>query len=389
MKRNLIGLVMIAIVAASCGNAKKDATGDLNDKKAKLEKLKGEQQSLNEQITKLQAEINKLDPNAAAVNAKLVTLATLQPGSFAHFIELQGKVDAQNISYVAPPNGQGGVVTALYIRQGQSVRKGQVIARLDDALIRQQIEPLRVQLATAEDTYRRTKNLWDQGIGTYQQVLTAKTQVESLQKQIGVIQKQAGLMTVTAPQSGTVDALNLRVGEMLSPQQNPQMPQIRIVNTSDLKITTQVPEAYIGRVAVGSALEVVLPDENNRMINATVNVVGKVIDPSSRTFYIEARIPANANLKPNQVAVVKIKDYGNSNAITIPVNTLQNDETGKYVMVAVTEGGKMIARKRTITVGELYNEQLEVKSGLQAGDQLITEGFQGLYEGQVLTTQVK
>ena len=123
----------------------------------------------------------------------------VQQGTFTHYIDLQGRIDATNISYVAPPNGQGGVVTALYVKQGDNVRKGQTLAKLDDQLIRQQIEPLRVQLTAAEDTYRRTQNLWDQGIGTYQQVLTAQTQVENLRKQIGIIQKQVGLMTVTAP----------------------------------------------------------------------------------------------------------------------------------------------------------------------------------------------
>jgi RND family efflux transporter MFP subunit len=220
-------------------------------------------------------------------------------------------------------------------------------------------------------------------------VLNAKTQVETLQGNIATLQKQAALMTVTAPQSGVADVVNIRVGEILSPQQNPQAPQIRIVNTGDLKIKANIPENYQSRVSVGSPLEVILPDENNRVVNATVTVVSKVIDPSTRTFYIEAKVPSSSKLKPNQVAKVHIKDYGNKDAITIPVNTLQNDEAGKYVMVAVKEGDKLVARKRTVTVGELYNDKLEVKSGLQPGDQLITEGFQSLYDGQLITTQIK
>jgi RND family efflux transporter MFP subunit len=320
--------------------------------------------------------------------AKLVAITPVQASPFEHFIEIQGTVEATNISYVAPPNGQGGVVKALYVRQGQNVRKGQVLARLDDQLIRQQIEPLRVQLNAAEDTYKRTKNLYDQGIGTYQNVLQAKTQVETLQGNINTLQKQAALMTVTAPQSGVADIVNVRVGETFIGA-TAAGPQIRIVNTGDLKIKANIPENYMGSVKVGSPLEVLLPDENNRIVNATVTVVGKIIDPGTRTFYIEAKVPSSSNLKPNQVAKVHIKDYGNENAITIPVNTLQNDEAGKYVMVAVKEGDRLVAHKRTVTVGELYNNRLEVKSGLQAGDQLITEGFQSLYEGQLITTQVK
>jgi RND family efflux transporter MFP subunit len=166
-------------------------------------------------------------------------------------------------------------------------------------------------------------------------------------------------------------------------------PQIRIVNTNDLKIVADVPENYLSKVKVGSNLEIILPEQNNRVIMAKVSVVGKVINASSRTFQIEAKIPANSNLKPNQLAKVHIKDYGNSNAITIPVNTLQNDEKGKFVMIAVKEKGKLIAHKRQVVVGELNGDQLEVKSGLQEGDQLITEGFQSLYDGQLITTDVK
>jgi multidrug efflux pump subunit AcrA (membrane-fusion protein) len=257
MQKNIYGLFIIALFAIACGNAKKDASAEVTDKKVKLEKLKKEQTDLGQEIKTLETEIAKLDPNAAKEeNAKLVSLAPIETGSFEHFIELQGRVDAQNISYVAPPNGQGGIVKALYVRQGQYVRKGQVLARLDDQLIRQQIEPLRVQLTAAEDTYRRTKNLFDQGIGTYQQVLTAQTQVETLKRNIGIIQKQASLMTVTAPSSGVADQVNVRVGEAFVGA-TAAGPQIRIVNTNDLKIVADVPENYLSKISVGSNVEII------------------------------------------------------------------------------------------------------------------------------------
>jgi membrane fusion protein (multidrug efflux system) len=389
MKRSIVAIAVVGMIVTSCGNAKKDKAGDINDKKAQLEKLKKEQKDISGQISTLEADLAKTDTSfAKKENEKLVAITPVQIGNFTHYIDLEGKIDATNISYVAPPNGTGGIVKGLYVTQGQYVKKGQVLAKLDDELIRQQMEPVKVQLANAEDLYRRTKNVWDQGIGTYTQVINAKTQVDNFQKQLDIFQKQINLMTVTAPVSGIADQVNVRVGEMFIGT-SAAGPQIRIVNTNDLKVTVQVPENYLGRVNVGSQIEIILPDQNNRIITATINVAGKVIDPNTRSFYIEARIPSTANLKPNQVAKVRIKDYGNADAITIPVNTLQNDETGKYVMVASTEKGKLVARKRTITVGELYGDKLEVKSGLQQGDQLITEGFQGLYDGQAITTQAK
>ena len=388
MKRNLVGFIVIAMLAASCGNTQKDAKGTLNDQKAELQKLKAEQKKLNGQIAQLENEIKKADPTAIATSARLVTVMPLTTQDFTHYIELQGRVDAQNISYVAPPNGQGGIVKALYITQGQAVKKGQVLARLDDQLIRQQVKPLRVQLATAEDTYRRTKSLFDQGIGTYQSVLNAKTQMESLEKQIGIIQRQAALMTVTAPSSGVADVVSVRVGEAFVGA-TAAGPQIRIVNTSNLKIVASVPENYLGRVGVGSKLEIVLPEQNNRTITAVVSVVQKVIDPNTRSFNIEAKIPSDASLKPNQIAQIKILDYKANDVVAVPLNTVQTDENGKYVYVMEKSGDKMVARKKMVIVGESYSQLIEIKSGLAAGDQLITEGYQNLYEGQVITTSVK
>jgi membrane fusion protein, multidrug efflux system len=383
MKRYIYSLVAIAVLLTACGEGKKETSASITDKKVKLEKLKTEQKKIGDQISTLEEEIAKADPSSAAGVAKLITVMPLVPQNFTHFIELQGRVDATNISYVAPPNGQGGVVKALYVTQGQSVRRGQVLARLDDQLIRQQTGPLQAQLNAAEDTYRRTKNLWDQGIGTYQQVLTAQTQVETLKRQIDVLQKQAGLMTVTAPNSGVIDQLNVKVGEFFGGMA--AVPQIRIVNTSSMKVIASVPENYLTRVNVGSHLQVVLPEQNNLQLDAVVNVVQKVIDPNTRSFNIEAKIPSSANLKANQVAKIRIQDYNRNNVIVIPVNLIQTDEKGKYVYIAEKKGDKLVANKRTVFTGETYNGMIEIKSGLNTGDQLITEGYQNLYEGQVVS----
>lgn len=385
MRKIFLGLLLVGIIAASCGDSKKEKDGSLNDKKVELEKIKKQQADLALKAEKLEAEIAELDPTAALNTARLVSVTPVGSSDFAHFIDLQGKVDATNISYVAPPSSPG-VVRALYVRQGQAVRTGQVLAKLDDQLIRQQMEPLKVQLATAEDTYIRTKNLYDQGIGAYQSVLNAKTQVDALKKQIGIIQRQAALMTVTAPSSGVIDQLNLRVGEMFTGMSGQGTPQIRIVNTGDLKVVTAVPESYIDQVRVGSQLKVIFPEQDNREINAMVSVVQKVINPTTRSFDIEAKIPSNANLKPNQIAQVRINDYAAKNAITVPLNVVQTDEKGKYVYVMEKSGSKNIARKKMVMVGRAYGENIEIKAGLTTGEQLVTEGYQNLYDGQVITT---
>ena len=384
MKNSLkLAFTLITIVLlVACGTSKKEREGELNDKKAKLEKLKMEQQKLTAEINTLEEEIIKLDTSAAMKEkAKLVTLSELQPGNFEHYIELQGNVESDNIAYVTPRGGPG-QVKAIYVKQGDFVKKGQLLLKLDDAVARKQIDQLQTQLDFAKDIYKRQQSLWDQNIGTEVQLLTAKNNVESVEKQLSLAREQLSFSNVYAEMSGVADEVHVRVGEIFGTG-----PQLRIVNTNTLKVVTEVPEAYQGKVRKGTNLLISMPEAGLNDMPAKVNIIGRTINPATRTFYIEANIPAANALRPNQIAIVKVQDYSAGNALTIPLKTLQNDEKGKFVLVAVKEGDRMVAQKRQVVVGELSGENLEVKSGLKPGDMLITEGFQGLFEGQLITTE--
>jgi membrane fusion protein (multidrug efflux system) len=260
--------------------------------------------------------------------------------------------------------------------------------KLDDAITRQQIEQTNVQLNLAKTIYERRKNLWDQKIGTEVEVIQAKSNVDNLEKQIDLLKEQSSMSNVYAEMAGVAERVNIRVGEMFSPA-SAAMLGITIVNTGTLKVTANVPEAYQTKVKQGTNLIVTLPEDNNKSITTKVSVVGRTIDPSTRSFYIEGRISGNSAFRPGQIAMVRIQDYAMPNAITIPINTIQNDDKGKFVMVAAVENGKKVAKKRPVTVGQLYGDTLEVKSGLQTGDVLISDGFQGLYDGQLITTDAK
>ena len=382
MKKHIYWLLIIVLFAASCGNSKKDQSAILTEKKVKLQKLKSEQQKLNEEIAKLDAEIARLDPKSAEGTAKLVTTMVLAPKDFSHYIELQGKIDADNIAYVTPRGGPG-QVRAVYVKKGDFVRKGQVLLKLDDAIVRSQIAGLQSQLSYARDIYQRQQNLWKEDIGTEVQVISARNNVTALERQLATLNEQLSFTNVRAGISGVADEVNIKVGETFtgSPMQG-----IKIVNTSSLKMMANIPENYISRVRKGSKVEIVVPDLNNRIINSTISLVSQSIDPNTRGFIAEARIPYDANLKPNQVANMRILDYAANQAISIPINVVQSDEKGKYVFVVEKKGEQLLARKKSIYLGESYGGVVEVKSGLNAGDVLITEGYQNLYEGQILTT---
>ncbi|MEO8403574.1 MAG: efflux RND transporter periplasmic adaptor subunit [Chitinophagaceae bacterium] len=381
-------VAVLLVLLSACGSSSKDEKGSLGDKKAKLEELKGQQKKLADQVSSLEDEIAKLDTSAAKnEKTKLVALTTLGPDEFTHYIDLQGTIDAENIAYVSP-KGMGGQVTAIYVKQGDKVAKGKLLMKLNDANERNQVEQANIGVAHAKDLYQRRQSLWSQNIGTEVELINAKNALDQAEKQLSLAQEQLGYTNVYAPMSGVAEAVNIRVGESFSAQSATTF-GIVIVNSGDLKIKVNVPENYLDRVGVGSTLLVTLPEANNKTITAKVTVAGKIIDPSTRSFYVEAKIPADKDFRPNQIALVKIQDYAAKDVITIPVNTVQNDEKGKYVLVAAMEKDKMIARKKSIIIGELYGSELEVKGGLQNGDKLITEGFQGLYDGQTITTDTK
>ena len=389
----------LVVAVAACGNSKKESSAGLTEKKELLVKLKKDYVQSGLDIKQLETDIAKLDTSAAKADmAKLVVIDTIRSQRFTHYIDLQGKVDAENVSYVTP-RGMGGQVRALYVKVGDNVRKGQVLLKLDDAIVRQNVvaarqgmAATRTQLELAKSLYQRQKNLWDQNIGTEVQVLQAKTNVEALEnnlktqfENVKAAQEQLATATVISNVNGVAEEVNIHVGETFTgaPTQG-----IKIVNNSVLKVVTTIPENYLGRVTKGTPVIISIPDLN-KSFPSTIYLISQTINASSSGFIAQAKLPSGKDVKPNLTAIVRIQDYIKENALTIPVNTLQTDETGKFVYVAVKEKNGLVARKKNIQVGEFYNNQLEVKSGLEAGDLVVTEGYQNLYDGQLLNVAAK
>lgn len=392
----LFFLSIVVVFITACGGSKKENDGALNDKKAQLEKLKKQQADVNAQIKKVEADIAKADTaSGKQEKAKLVVLDTVRIATFTHYIDLQGKVEAENTSYIAP-RGMGGQVKAVYVKEGEYVHKGQLLLKLDDAIARQSVvtarqgmEATKTQLALAKSVYQRYKNLWDQHIGSEVQLMQYKANVDALQANLqtqmeGVkaAQEQLATTNIVSNVEGVADEVNIHAGEMFT---GAPTSGIKIVNTRNLKVTTSIPENYLARVTKGTPVIVTIGDVN-RTYKTNISVISQSIGALTRGFVAEAKIPSDKDVKPNQTATIKIQDYAKSNAVTVPISILQTDEKGKFVLVASKEGNNMIARKREVSVGELYGDRLEVRSGLQGGDIIITEGFQSLYDGQVIVT---
>ena len=355
--KNLIYLIAIVFIAA-CGKTK--------DKKAELAQLKKERAELDGKIAKLEAEVG----TKPVQEASEVSVVELEPVTFKSFVEVQGKVDAQENVQVSAETP--GVITAIYVKAGQQVSKGQVLAQLDDKVVRQNISSLQTQLELATTLYKRQKSLWDQKIGTEVQYLTAKTQKEGVEKQIAVLRSQLAMYKLKSPISGTVDLMELKLGQAL----NPGMPGLTVVNANNLKVKAEVAESYSGKVNTGDEVLVVFPDTKDSIVTK-VTFASKVIDPASRSFDVEVKLPGRSRYRPNMLAVLKIVDYRSNDAITVPVNAIQKSESGEYVYVA--EKGK--AKKVDISTDKVSDGKAQVIAGLKAGEKVITLGFQNLNEG--------
>ena len=384
-------LSSFVLFAIACGGG----NNNIEKQKANLAALKKQGLELNVKIANLEKEIEKAG-GAETVKAILVSVSPIAAQDFTHYIELQGKVESESVSFVTPRAG-GGQVRGLFVKRGDQVKKGQLILQLDNAMLKQSaaaatlnIETLKAQATLAKSVYEKQKNLWDQNIGSEIQLLTAKTNAESLAnqlkaagEQLGMVKDQLAFTSIYSDVEGVAEEVNVKVGELfMGPG------QIKIVNTTQLKLTTQIPENYAGKIKVGTEVSLNFPDIE-KIISTKLSVVGNVIDPLNRSFYVETKLPKDKDFRPNQMVQVKIKDYEKKNAISAPINLLQNDEKGKFIYVAITENGKLVARKKVVIVGQYYGNNIEIISGLNAGDIIITEGYQSLFDGQNITTSDK
>jgi RND family efflux transporter MFP subunit len=347
---------------SACANKPKDKAAELAD-------LKKQEADISAKITKLETEVGKKD----SVKYTDVSTYIVNPGRFTNYVQIQGRIDAQDnvMAYSQSP----GVITGIFVKPGDHVTKGQVLVQLDNSVLNQNIAQSETQVSLNRTLYERQKNLWDQKIGTEVQFLQAQTALQSAQKQVDIWRKQADMYRITSPINGTIDQMDLKLGQSVSPGAN----GIRIVNADFLKVKADVPESYSTMVNQGDNVLILFPDANDSL-TTKITFAAKVIDAGSRSFGVEVKLPQNKNLRPNMTAILKIADYSKSNALIVPINAIQRSESGDYVFV--DQNG--IAKRKNVTVGATYGGKSEILSGLKPGDQLVTEGASEVEDGDNL-----
>ena len=367
MKTKIVAIALTALLFACTPN-----------KQDQLVKLKSERDNINLSIEQLEKEISTEKPDSLKVDkSTLVVVQEINYQPFVHNIKVYGHLDGdQNAAVFAEVPG---TVIAKYADVGQSVKKGQVLAQLDDAQYRKALQGLESQYDFALEMFNKQQRLWDQKVGSEVQYLQAKTNKESLEQQIASTKEQIEKFKIKAPVAGNIEECNVRVGALVSP--DPRLTAFRVISFGQLKVKADVSEAYIAKVSKGDKVLITFPDIKANQ-TSQIDFVSKYINSVNRTFSIEASLSANSmNLKANMVAILNINDYRNDKAIVVSQNIIQSDGSGPYVYVAKQDGKQLVAKKQKISQGLSNNGLAEITSGLKPGDKIVTVGYEELVEG--------
>ncbi len=380
--KKLAAILSVSLLLAACGNENKKSVddlieeGNLKEIRARKSELSKEQSAITSDINKLDEAINTLDKNK---NLNLVTVTTLKDSTFEHFAEVQGNVATDENIIIYPE--YSGILKNVYVKEGDRVNKGQVLAKIDDGGLSSQVAQAQAQATLAKTTYERQKRLWEQNIGSEIQFLEAKTNFEATQKAAEQLQSQLAKTTVTAPFSGVIDNIISNQGEVVSPGQSQLF---RIINLNNMYVEAAVPENYLPKIQKGTFVKVMISSVNKEY-DGKVTDVGSNINANNRTFRVKIAIPNPDKLiRPNQIATILLNDYTAASAITIPESTIQKNAMGEslvYTLERKTDSTG-VAQKNVIETGYVYNNMMEVTKGLSPGEILIVEGSKSLRDGQ-------
>jgi RND family efflux transporter MFP subunit len=382
--KKLTSIPLLALVLYSCGGgADKSvdsiiAEADLSTIRAKKNELSDKQKELESQIKLLDSTIAVLDKNE---RLPLVTTITAQEEAFVHYLELQGDVMTKQNVLIYPE--MQGTLLKVYVKEGQKVSKGQLLATIDDGGLGSQLQQLKTQAALSKTTFERQKRLWDQKIGSEIQYLQAKANYEAQENTVSQLESQLGKSSIRAPFSGIIDDVIKDQGTVVAPGAGSEI--FRIVNLSDMYIDVEVPETYLGSITVGKEAQVYFPVLGDTVISK-IRQTSNYIKPGNRSFGVEVAIPnKNELIKPNLSAKVRLNDYTNEKAILVPQSIISENSDGEqytYVAENPDNDGVAIAKKVIVTTGQTQNGMVEIVSGIVDGNHIIKEGARSVKEGQ-------
>lgn len=381
--RKIYSLFAITLLLASCGGKKEQtvqdviASNDLAKIREKKASLDTQMQTLSDEIKVLNDKISELDTNK---KVPLITVLSAKEEVFDHYLELQGAVQTKQNVLIYPE--MPGLLTRIYVKEGQYVKKGQTLAKIDDGGLANQLAQIEAQAALAETTYKRQKRLWEQKIGSEIQFLQAKTNYEAQTNAVSQLRRQLAKSVITAPFSGVIDDVIKEQGTVVAPGMGSEV--FRIVNLKNMYIETDVPESYITSIKKGKNVEVEFPVLGEKL-TSKIRQAGNFINPANRTFKVEVGVPNHeGKIKPNLTAKLRINDYSNEKAILIPQSIISENAKGEQYVYVVENIKDQVgtAKQIIITTGKTQGDIIEVLSGIENGTKIIEEGARSVKNGQ-------
>ncbi|HAT69007.1 MAG TPA: efflux RND transporter periplasmic adaptor subunit [Flavobacteriaceae bacterium] len=380
--RSILKLIVLSLIIVSCGGNKNESVDSLIAE-GNIEALKEKRSALNEEQRTAAMQVKKIDSvlelKSGNKNLPLVSTIVVKDTLFNHYLELQGSVETKQNIVISPE--YNGLLERIYVKEGQRVNKGQLLAKIDDGGISQQLAQMETQLALAKTTFERRQRLWEQNIGSEIEYLQAKAQYEGQQNSVAQMRSQVGKTTIRAPFSGTIEDVIAEQGTVVASGQTQIM---RLVSLEDMYIEAEIPEDYLTSVSENTPVTINFPILN-KTVDSKVRQASNYISPTNRTFRIEVAVPnKDKSIKPNLTARLKINDYTSEKALLIPLSVISENADGEqYVYIAEGEDTP-VAKRQIIETGRSQGQNIEVLSGLSNGDFVIKEGARTVKEGQEL-----
>lgn len=381
--KKILTNTLISLMIVGCGNADQPHLGEmsLEEQTFLLREKKEQFKMLSDEIIELERLLASAGQTTNNERIPVVTTVEAQKGDFQHFVEVQGVVMAEDLVQVTAEIP--GRIKQLLIKEGDRVSKGQKIALLDLESLNKQLEELQTALELAQTVFEKQKRLWEQNIGSEIQFLEAENGVERLKKSIATLEFQINKGNVLAPKGGVIEQVFIQTGEMAGSG----IPIAHILDDSQLKVEGNVPETLLKAVAVGDKVEIEFPILEES-VQGVIRQIGRVIDPSNRTFKIEIDIPKQKWLKPNLLAFILINDYSELEVLKVPLDLVQQDVSGdRYIMVMEKQGNEYLAVKRIVETGPSSGGEVVIRTGINASEFLIDEGARNLIDGQKITLE--
>ncbi len=374
MKKVIYCLYIMAFTIG-CSGDQSVSTSDLIAAK-NLEGLKTKKEVKLKTLNAIKIELNQINTAISNLDSTeklpLISMFEVKPENFENYLEIQANIKTRQNVLLYPE--YSGTLKKVFVGEGEKVKKGKLLAQIDDAGLKNQLEQLQIQASLSKTTYDRTQRLWGQNIGSEMQLLQTKASYESLLKSIEQLKKQLQRTQILAPFSGTIDEIVANTGANLLPGQTPVL---RIINLQKMYTEASVPERYLRQVKKGTKAIVKIPMLEREYLT-TIRQTGNFINPNNRSFRVETPLTnTDEMIKPNLSCKLKINDYSNPEALMIPLSIIKENAIGeKYIFKLSPDGKEQVYRTKQVFVqlGKNSMDKVEVLEGIQAGDLLVKEG---------------